>query len=325
MLKKKILVTGVAGMVGSHLLDELLKTNVTVVGIDDLSFGSFENIKHNESNSNFTFHKESICNLDFLKEISKEVSTIVHLAAYKKISENEKAMPAIEINGKGTENVFEVAKVNGAKVIYASTSDVYGMSSDLPLKETGNLLLGASDIKRWTYAVSKLYGEHMAMAYHKDYDVPVVILRYFGGFSSRSNFTWSGGHIPIFIRAILNDEEVIIHGDGEQTRSMGHVDDIVAGTLLAMGSDKAIGQIINIGNDEELSIIDSAKLIHKMMMTENALKLKFVPMESIFGDYVDIQRRIPDLQMAKNILGYVPKVNFELALRRTIDSIKSEQ
>jgi UDP-glucose 4-epimerase len=325
MDNEKILVTGVAGMVGSHLLDELLKGDKTVVGIDDLSFGSFENIKHNEKNKNFTFHQETICNLDFLKSICKGVTTIVHLAAYKKISENEKAMPAIDINGRGTENVFEVAKINGAKVIYASTSDVYGMSSDLPLKESGNLLLGASNIKRWTYAVSKLYGEHLAMAYHKDYDVPVVILRYFGGFSSRSNFTWSGGHIPIFIRAILNDEEVMIHGDGKQTRSMGHVDDIVTGTLLAINSEKAVGQIINIGNDEELSIIDSAKLIHEILDTGKDLKIKYIPMKRIFGDYVDIQRRIPDLQRAKSILGYTPKVSFVSALKRTIDSIKSEE
>jgi UDP-glucose 4-epimerase len=147
------------------------------------------------------------------------------------------------------------------------------------------------------------------------------VIRYLGGFSPRSSFAWSGGHVPIFIRAILNDEEVIVHGDGTQTRSMGFVTDLVNGTILALENEKAIGELINIGNDEELSVIDTAKLIHEIANTGKKLKIKFVPMAEVFGKYKDIQRRIPDLQKAKTILGYSPKVKLRDAIRVTLDEI----
>jgi UDP-glucose 4-epimerase len=198
------------------------------------------------------------------------------------------------------------------------------MSPDLPFREDGDLLLGPSMIKRWSYAVSKLHCEQMAFAYYKDYSVPIVILRYFGGFSPRSNFSWSGGHIPIFVDAILNDKEVSIHGDGKQTRSMAYVDDLIEGTCLAMESDRAIGEIFNLGNDEEMSVLDAAILIHKIASTGKELKLKYIKMEEIFGQYKDIIRRRPDLTKAQNILGYRPKISMEEAVRRIVDLRRKE-
>lgn len=323
MKRKKILITGVAGMIGSHLLDEMLKRGYEVIGIDNLSYGKLKNIEHNLNDQNFSFYKVSICDFETLKILCKDVEIIVHLAAYKKISDKESAMPTFEINGKGTENVFEVAKMWGCKVIFASTSDVYGMSTDLPLREDGDLLIGPSMIKRWNYAVSKLYGEQMAFAYYHDFGVPIVVIRYFGGFSPRSSFSWSGGHIPIFIKAILNNEEIVVHGDGTQTRSMGFVDDLVRGTILAIESEKAVGEIINIGNDEELSVIDSAKLIHELANTGNELKVKFIPMSEVFGKYKDILRRVPDLTKAYSILGYKPQVSLKTAIEQTIKTVRN--
>ena len=320
---KKILITGVAGMIGSHLLDELLKKNYSIIGIDNLSFGKQENIQHNISNPNFKFYKVDVTDFETLKILGKDIDIIIHLAAYKKIGEKDISMPTFRINGKGTENILEVAKMWGSKVLFASTSDVYGMSPDLPLNEDGDLLLGPSMIKRWSYAVSKLYGEQMAFGYYHDYGVPVVVLRYFGGFSPRSSFAWSGGHVPIFIRAVLNNQEIIVHGDGLQTRSMGFVHDLVNGTILAMESEKAIGEIINIGNDEELSVIDTAKLIHKIANTGKELKVNFVPMAEVFGKYKDIMRRIPDLSKAKRILGYEPAYKLHDAIVQTIHEIKA--
>ena len=246
---QKVMITGVAGMIGSHILDVLLEEGYEVIGVDNLSFGSLDNIKHNLKHSNFKFYQTDVRDFETLKILGKDIDIILHLAAYKKISEKEKAAETFTINGNGTENVFKVAKMWGSKVVFASTSDVYGMSSDLPLSEDGDLLLGPSMIKRWSYAVSKLYGEQLAYSYYHDYDVPMVIVRYFGGFSSRSAFAWSGGHVPIFINKILQDEEIIVHGDGKQTRSMAFVSDLVDGTVLAMKSDKAVGEIINLGND----------------------------------------------------------------------------
>ena len=224
--------------------------------------------------------------------------------------------------GHSAEYVLEMAKMWHTKVIYASTSDVYGMSPDLPFKESGDLLLGPGMVRRWSYAVAKLYGEQLTSSYYHDYDIPVVVLRYFGGFSPRSSFAWSGGHIPIFVRAILNDEEVMIHGDGKQTRSMAYVDDLVDGTILAMENDDAIGELFNLGNDEEISVLDSAKIIHRLANTGKALKKRFIPFEEIFGEYKDIMRRVPDLTKAMEILGYAPKFSFEKAIKKTLAHLR---
>jgi UDP-glucose 4-epimerase len=321
-VNKQVLITGVAGMIGSHLAEELLAKGYMVTGIDDLSYGSLENLSGSTSHPNFKFYRISILDFDTLKILAKDVGTIIHLAAVKKISEKDVSLPTLMVNTKGTENVLEAAKMWGCKVVFASTSDVYGMSPDLPLNENGDLLIGPSMIKRWSYAVSKLYGEQLAFGYYNDHKVPVVVIRYFGGFSPRSSFAWSGGHVPIFIRAILNDEEVIVHGDGTQTRSMGFVTDLVNGTILALENENAIGELINIGNDEELSVIDTAKLIHEAANTGKKLSIRFVPMNEVFGKYKDIQRRIPDLQKAKTILGYEPKVRLRDAIQITLDEVK---
>ncbi|HEV8245776.1 MAG TPA: NAD-dependent epimerase/dehydratase family protein, partial [Polyangiaceae bacterium] len=154
---KTILITGVAGMIGSHLLDRLLSLDYNVIGIDNLSFGKLANIAHNQQSSRFVFYPVDILDFDSLKILAKDADTIVHLAAVKKIAEKDSSMATLKVNAKGTENVFEAARMWGKKVVYASTSDVYGMSPDLPFAEDGDLLLGPSMIKRWSYAVAKLY------------------------------------------------------------------------------------------------------------------------------------------------------------------------
>lgn len=321
---KKILITGVAGMIGSHLLDYLIERRYEIIGMDNLSFGKFENIEKNMSKENFKFCRVDITDAETLKILAKDVDTIVHLAAVKKISELDSSMATLKINVQGTENVLKAARIWGCKVVFASTSDVYGMSPDIPFREDGDLLLGPSMIKRWSYAVSKLHCEQLVFAYYNDYSVPIVILRYFGGFSPRSSFSWSGGHIPIFVDAILNDKVVPIHGDGKQTRSMAYVDDLVEGTVLAMENENAVGEVINLGNDEELSVIEAAHLISELAATGYELKLKYVPMEEIFGKYKDIMRRVPDLSKAYNLLAYKPKISMEEAIRRTITQRRND-
>jgi UDP-glucose 4-epimerase len=315
---KTVLITGVAGMIGSHLLDLLISKNYEIIGIDNLSFGNIDNVQSHLENDRFRFYRVDVRDFDTLKILTRDVDIIVHLAAVKKIGELDSSMSTLMVNQRGTENIFESARMWGCRVIFASTSDVYGMSTDLPFKEDGDLLLGPSMIKRWSYAVSKLYCEQLAFTYYKDFDVPVVIIRYFGGFSPRSSFSWSGGHIPIFVDAILNDQEVPIHGDGKQSRSMAYVDDLVEGTYLAMESEKALGEVINLGNDEEMSVIDTAHLIHEIANTGKELNLKFIKMEEIFGKYKDIMRRRPDLTKAKQILGYIPKTNMKEAIKKMI-------
>lgn len=319
---KNVLITGVAGMIGSHLLDYLLKMNYQVIGIDNLSFGKIENIQMHFQNDRFIFHKADILHLESLEKLSNGVDTIIHLASVKKVGESASCMATLKVNGQGTNNILETALRFGCKVVFASTSDVYGMSPDLPFDEDGDLLLGPSNIKRWGYAVAKLYSEHMAFSYYQDYGVPVVVLRYFGGFSPRSSTSWSGGHVPIFIDAILNDREVVIHGDGKQTRSMCYVDDLVNGTILAMENENAVGEVINIGNDEELSVLETAVLIHQIADTGKELKLKFLPINSVFGNYKEISRRKPDLYKSWHLLGYRPTISLKEGLKKMIAGYK---
>jgi UDP-glucose 4-epimerase len=254
-----------------------------------------------------------------IKILCRDVDIVVHLAAVKKVGEQQSAMRTLKVNVAGTENILNAASMWGCKVIFASTSDVYGMSPDLPFREDGDLLLGPSMIKRWSYAVAKLHCEQLAFAYYEDYHVPIVILRYFGGFSPRSSFSWSGGHIPIFVNAVLNDEKIIIHGDGKQSRSMAYVDDLVEGTFLAMECEEAVGEIINLGNEEEMTVMESAYLIHELANTGKEIKLEFVKMEEIFGQYKDIMRRRPDLAKARNLLSYEPKTNMKEAIKKVIE------
>jgi UDP-glucose 4-epimerase len=320
---KKLLITGVAGMIGSHLLDELLKMDYQVVGIDNLSFGKIENIQMHLQNDRFTFYKADILDIESLKKLSFGVNTIIHLASVKKVGESASCMATLKVNGQGTNNILETALRFGCKVVFASTSDVYGMSPDLPFNEDGDLLLGPSNVKRWGYAVAKLYSEHMAFSYYQDYSVPIVVLRYFGGFSPRSSNSWSGGHVPIFIEAILNDREVVIHGDGKQTRSMCYVDDMINGTILAMENENAVGEVINIGSDEELSILETAVLIHQIADTGKELKLKFLPIASVFGNYKEISRRKPDLSKALHLLGYRYSISLKEGLKKMIAEYKT--
>ncbi len=315
---KTVLITGVAGMIGSHLADALIAKGYRVIGVDNLNVGKIDNIAHTLKNKNFKFVKMDILDLSKLKKAAKEASIIVHMAASKKIGESGSSYETLIVNGDGIKNVLEAAKAVKAKVVFASTSDVYGVSEDLPFKEDGNLTIGPTGVKRWSYAVSKIYGEQLSFAYYKEFNVPVVILRYFGGFSSRASFTWSSGHIPLFIDAALSGKDIIIHGDGKQTRSMAYVDDLVRGTILAMENPKAVGEIFNIGNDKERSILDDAKLIIKLANRKN-IKIRFVPLKKVFGNYKEIKRRIPDLSKAKRILGYMPKITSAEGIKRTIE------
>jgi len=320
-----VLITGAAGMIGSHLLDELMKdTSYSMIyGLDDLSIGRPENIAAHQNNPRFKFMNGCILDEELIDSLPP-VDTIVHLAASKKIGEENPGVKNLRVNGIGSENIFRKALVDKSKVVLGSTSDCYGMSPELPLREDGDLFLGPSMIKRWSYAVGKLYAEQLAFAYYKDHKLPVVVIRYFGGFSERASFSWSGGHIPIFIDAVLKDEECVIHGDGLQTRSMTHVSNLVNGTLLAMKSDKAVGELINIGEDREMSVLDSAKLIHELSGSDKELKIKFISTENIFGRYKDIKRRRPDLAKARSLLGFELGVSLEDGIRIVIDARRKE-
>jgi UDP-glucose 4-epimerase len=319
----KVLITGVAGMLGSHLAELLINKKHTVYGVDNLAFGKKNNIKIYKNNKNFKFIKADVNNIKKINSLTKKVKVIFHLAAIKKVTELQSSYKTLDVNVKTTKIILDAAKKYKKKVIFASTSDVYGISKKTPFVETDDLVIGQSLAKRWAYAVSKIYCEHLCYCYYKEFNVPIVILRYFGGFSHRSSFSWSGGHIPVFLDQILNKNPITIHGDGKQTRSMGHALDLANGTYLAMKSKKAIGKIINIGNDEEISVINTLKLIlKKLNLKMKNIKIKYIPEKKIYGNYKDLRRRKPSLKLAKQILGYKPKIKLEDAVQMVIDEIK---
>ncbi|GAB4342197.1 MAG: SDR family NAD(P)-dependent oxidoreductase [Calditrichia bacterium] len=321
----KIGVTGCAGFLGSNLCDELIARGHKVWGVDNFSMGRPQNIAQLKGNERFHFKKLDVRNLAEMRAFFREVETIVHLAAFK-IPRYGNALDTLLINHQGAYHVLEIARENGARAVLASTSDVYGKNTNLPFAETADLVLGPSTIQRWSYAVSKLYDEHLALAYRESYGVPVVILRFFGSYGPRHHLSWWGGPQSVFIRQILRDEPITIHGDGKQTRSFTYVSDTVDGIVRAVESADAEGEIFNIGSTREISIVGLAELIHQLCETGKPLRLEFIPYEQFSnGKYEDVMRRVPDISKARKILGFEPKVSLEEGLRRTIAWQRKEE
>lgn len=317
-LHRKILVTGVAGFLGSHLLDQLLAAGHEVVGIDNLSMGKLENISHNFEHKGFQFLQKDITDKATFDNLDNDIDCIVHLAAFK-IPRYGKAIDTLKINYQGTENALELARKLNCKCVLASTSDVYGCNPKIPFNEDDNSVIGSSKVARWSYAVSKLFDEHLAFAYQDSYGIPVVLLRFFGSYGPRHHLSWWGGPQSVFIEQVLNDGEITIHGDGLQTRSFTFVSDTVAGIYAAIVKPEANGEIFNIGSDREITILDLAKTIKQLSNTPGELQLKFVPYESFTGrKYEDVRRRVPDSSRCEQILRVKAVVTLEEGLSRTI-------
>jgi len=314
---RKVGVTGAAGFIGSHLCEALVFKGYRVIGVDNLSKGSVKNLDNLNRNKNFSFSKIDITNFKKITQTFKSVNVIVHLAAAK-IPRYGDRIKTLLVNTKGTENVLETAKNRRAKVIFISTSDVYGKSPKLPFKEDDNLLLGSSEVARWAYAASKIFDEHLCFAYWEKHQVPFVILRLFGVYGPRQHRSWWGGPQSLFIDKIVSDQEVEIHGDGNQTRTFVYIDDVVGALIKSIDSDKAKNQVINIGTEEEISVINLAKLIAKL--TKKPLKIKRIHYESFTGKrYEDVRRRVPEIKKARELLGWKPKVSLPEGFKRTID------
>jgi UDP-glucose 4-epimerase len=317
--KKKALVTGVAGFLGSNLLERLLANDWQVVGIDNLSMGRVENIAEFTNDSRFTFRKADVTEAQVFDSVGADFDCIVHLAAFK-IPRYGKAIDTLKINYLGTDNVLEFARRQQTKCVLASTSDVYGRNPKIPFsEETTDSVIGSSKSPRWAYAVSKLMDEHLGLAYQEAYGFPVTLLRFFGSYGPRQNLGWWGGPQSVFIDAILNDKVIPIHGDGKQTRSFTYVSDTVDGIFASMTRPEANGQIFNIGNNEEITILELAQRIKRLSNTPGELKIEFIPYESFAGGrYEDVMRRVPDTTLAQKLLGVKAKVGVDDGLTRTI-------
>lgn len=313
----KIGITGAAGFIGSNLTDALLARNHSVIGIDNLSMGSLRNIDHLQKCASFQFHKLDVRDLEPMRSALRDVDCLVHLAAYK-IPRYGNAIETLEINSMGGRNVLEIAREGRRRVVLASTSDIYGKNAAVPFREDADSLIGPTTVRRWSYAVSKLFDEHMALAYESSYGVPVTILRFFGSYGPRQHLSWWGGPQSVFISAILKDEPIEIHGDGTQTRSFTYIEDLVDGIVRAAEYDQESAAIFNLGNTQEVTILELAKLIFELCATGNEMRLKLVPYSSLGANYEDVLRRIPDITRAESRLGFHPRIGLKEGLTRTI-------
>ena len=320
MQKRKFLITGVAGFLGSNLAERALADGHEVVGIDNLSMGRIENLAEALKNRSFRFLQRDVTLPATFEDLATDFDVVVHLAAFK-IPRYGKAIDTLKINYQGTETALEFARRLNCKIVLASTSDVYGRNPKMPFSEEGtDHVIGSSKAPRWAYAVSKLFDEHLALAYQDAYGFPVVLLRFFGSYGPNQNTTWWGGPQSVFIDCVLNDKPIPIHGDGSQTRSFTYVSDTVEGIYQSMLRAEANGEIINIGNTEEITILELARRIHRLAGKSGEPNVQFIPYESFSGKkYEDVMRRVPDTALCAKLLGVRAKVGVDEGLARTIE------
>jgi len=316
----KFLITGAAGFLGSNLVDRALRDGHEIVGIDNLSMGRIENLAEALASPRFSFLQRDVTLPETFRDLATDFDCIVHLAAFK-IPRYGKAIDTLKINYQGTETALEFARRLDCKIVLASTSDVYGRNTRLPFSEDGtDHVIGSSKSPRWAYAVSKLFDEHLALAYSEAYGFPVVLLRFFGSYGPKQNTTWWGGPQSVFIDCVLNDKPIPIHGDGKQTRSFTYVSDTVEGIYQSMLREQANGEIINIGNTHEITILELAQRVHKLSGAPGEARIELIPYESFSGKkYEDVMRRVPDVALCEKLLGVRAKVGIDEGLTRTIE------
>ena len=312
----KALVTGVAGFIGSNLAAELLARGHQVVGLDNFSQGTRLNLATFESHPAFDLHQGDIREQSDVERAAAGCDVIVHLAAYK-IPRYSDAYDTLMINAIGSEVVARVSAATGAKVVAASTSDVYGKNPKLPFAEHMDSVIGSPDVKRWAYAISKMFEEQLLLACHERFGIDVLLLRFFGGYGPHQNLSWWGGPQSVFIEHALEGRPLPIHGDGRQTRSFTYVSDYVDGIIAVMESEHT-NMVVNIGSDHEVTIRQLAELIWRLVRGDDPVQLDIVPYES-FGKYEDVMRRVPDLTRARELFGFSAKVDLESGLKRTIE------
>ena len=317
-----VLITGGAGFIGSHLAEDLLKQGHSVCALDDLSTGNYGNIQHLLGHERFLFEQCSILDKYSTERYVRESDVVYHLAAavgVKYIMENP--LKAIQFNIHGTELILELASKWHQKVMIASTSEVYGKNGAIPYREDGDRLMGATTAARWSYASTKALDEFMALAYHKEQDVPVVIIRFFNICGPRQTGQY-GMVVPRFVRNALLNEPVTVHGDGTQSRCFTYVKDAVGAAITLMETDKAVGEIFNVGSTQEIQIRDLAQKV--IELAGSSSKIEYIPYENVYGEgFEDMKRRVPDITKISNLIGWKPEMGLDELLQKVIEYEKS--
>ncbi len=312
----RALITGGAGFIGSHLSEALLKAGHRVTVIDDLSTGRFENIEPLTSNPNFSFAIETIMNETVMDRLTSECDIIYHLAAAVGVLEIiSKPIHTIETNVHGTDVVLQTARRYRRKVMIASTSEIYGKSTHSPFNEEDDSIMGATTKNRWSYAVSKALDEFLALAYHKESDLPVVIFRLFNTVGPRQRGHY-GMVIPRFVQWALANEPLQVYGDGGQSRCFCNVSDVVKAMTNLADCEPALGEVFNIGSQEEISILELAHRVKAR--TGSSSEIRMIPYSDAYeAGFEDMQRRVPDIAKINRVINWKP----EKSLDQTLDEV----
>ena len=314
----RTLITGGAGFIGSHLAHALLEAGHEVFVLDNLSTGSIDNIEPLKSHPGFDYAIDTITNEPVLAEHVDRSDVVFHLAAAVGVQLIvEEPVHTIETNVNGTEAVLRHAVKKRKLVVIASTSEVYGKSTAIPFHEDTELVLGSTRQHRWAYACSKAIDEFLALAYWKERQLPVIIVRLFNTVGPRQTGRY-GMVIPNFVQQALAHEPITVFGTGTQSRSFGYVGDVVRGILALVDEPKAVGEVFNLGNDGEISIQDLARLVKTMAASRS--DIVNVPYEEAYeSGFEDMPRRVPDLSKARALVGYAPQVQLEEILKKVIE------
>ena len=314
----KALITGGAGFIGSHLAERLLQCGHEVGIIDNLSTGSIDNIAHLKSTSGFSYVIDTIDNESLLAEWIDRSEVVFHLAAAVGVKLIvERPVHTIETNVHGTEVVLKHANKKNKLVVLASTSEVYGKSTDVPFREGAELVLGATVKHRWAYACSKLLDEFLALAYWKERKLPVVIARLFNTVGPRQTGQY-GMVLPTFVKQALGGQPITVFGDGRQSRSFTYVGDVVDALIGLATEPKAVGEVFNIGNTNEVTIRELAERVRTLSGSTSVIQ--YVPYDEAYeAGFEDMPRRVPDISKIHGLLGFQPRLELDDIIRSVIE------
>jgi UDP-glucose 4-epimerase len=320
----RVLITGGAGFIGSHLSDAYIARGDEVFIVDDLSTGSIENIAHLRQHPRFHYAIDTVHNQPLVAELIDQCDSVFHLAAavgVKLIVESP--VRTIETNVRGTEVVLAQANKKKKKVLVASTSEVYGLSNDVPFREDGNLVMGATTKGRWSYACSKAIDEFLALAYWREKKLPTVIVRLFNTVGPRQTGRY-GMVIPTFVRQALAGRPITVYGTGEQTRCFGYVGDVVGALMSLMEKDEATGQVFNVGSNEEVTIIELAARVKELAASDS--EIVTVPYDEAYEEgFEDMPRRVPDISKVSALTGFRPTMPLDGILQSVIEYYSGRQ
>ncbi|MHB9132031.1 MAG: NAD-dependent epimerase/dehydratase family protein [Armatimonadota bacterium] len=317
----KVLITGGAGFIGSHLADAFLAQGDSVVCMDQ---GSTAKIEHIWNHPNFKYVSDSVLNEQMVDTLVGQADLVYHLAAVVGV-QHYVADPyaVLNVNVNGTQIVLRAAYRHGTKVVFSSTSEVYGRNPKIPWSEDDERVLGSTQIDRWCYSTSKAVGEHFCFAYHK-LGLPVVVTRYFNAYGPRLDALDRGRVITIFLGKALRNEPITVVGDGQQTRCFTYVEDAIKATVKAGTVDAAVGGIYNIGTDVETNMQDLAEMVVRLSGSKS--EIINVPQHTIYGQsYEDVPRRVPNVDRMHNILGVKAEISLEEGLSRTIEYFRTKE